>query len=218
MALTLPQAITEVRNCLNEDISVFWSDTEIEGWIKEGCKDFSTKSLMIEDDLDITLVTDQIIYTSSDEAKIASILEPYTALYNDGSDNWNGILKAHPRMIGNESMNKPGRTRYYSLHNKKIYVWPPPSASIVGSGAYIKILYAMETDDITQFTDEYQHFPIWYAKAMALYKDRRHAEGSSYMSLYSASTSFEREDKHNREQDTLDMFKIKPKGGERGAA
>jgi hypothetical protein len=218
MALTLSQAITEVRNGLNEDISVFWSDTEIEGWLKEGCKDFSTKSLMIEDDLDIILATNKIIYTSSDEPKIASILEPYAGLYNDGSSNWNGIIKAHPRMIGNESMNKSGRTRYYSLHNKKIYIWPPPSSTIVGAGAYIKLLYAMETDDITLFKDEYQHIPIWYAKAMALFKDRRHAEGSSYMALYSSSSSFEREDKHGREQDSLDMFKIKPRGGERGAA
>jgi hypothetical protein len=76
----------------------------------------------------------------------------------------------------------------------------------------------METDNIVSLKDEYQQIPIWYAKAMALYKDRRHQEGSSYMTLFMSSSNFEREDKHGREQDTLDMFKIKPKGGERGAA
>lgn len=218
MALTLANAITDVRNALNEDIEVFWSDTEITNWIKEGCRDFSTKSLMIEDELDITLVAGQIVYSSGDSAEIADIIEPYTCLYNDGSNNWSGILKAHPRMIGNESVNTAGRTRYYSLHNRKIYIWPAPTAAMVAAGATLRILYAKETDDITVFPDEFQHYPILYARAMALYKDRRHQEASSYMALYSASAAFERQDKHGREQDTLDMFKVKPKGGERGAA
>ena len=218
MALTLNQAIAQVRDNLNEDTSVFWSDAEITQWIQEGCRDFSSKSLMVESDGDVDLVANQIVYSSSDAAFIGSILEPYAVLYNDGLDNWKGIIKAHPRMIGNEATNTSGEPRYYSLHRRKIYIWPKPTAAMVAAGAYLRILYAMETDDITEFTDEYQHIPMLYAQARCLYKDRRFSEGNSIMSLYSAFTNFERQDKHGREQDTLDMFKIKPKGGERGAA
>lgn len=218
MALTLANAVTDIRSFLNEDTEVFWSDTEIENWIKEGCRDFSSKSLMVEASGDITLATGQIAYDSSDEAFIGDVLEPYAALYNDGSDNWKGILKAHPRMIGNEAVNTAGETKYYSLHNRTIYIWPPPTLAMVTAGAYIMLLYAMETDDITAIKDEYQHIPMLYARAMCLYKDKKFAEANAMMALYGTYTNFERQDKHGREQDTLDMFKIKPKGGERGAA
>lgn len=218
MSLTLSQAITGVRNMLNEATSVFWSDTEIQSWIEEGCKDFSSKSLMVESDGDVTLVANQVVYDSSDAAFISTILEPYAALYNDGSDNWKGMLKIQPRMIGNEATNKAGPSKNYALHNKKIYIWPAPTAAMIAAGATIRILYAKQTNDITALTDEYQHIPMLYAKAMCLYKDRRFQEGNSMMSLYSSFVSFERGDKHNREVDSLDMFKVKPKGGQNGAA
>ena len=160
MALSLANAISDIRSFLNEDTEVFWSDAEITLWIKEGCRDFSTKSLMIESSGDIALVANQMVYSSADESFIGDLLEPYAALYNDGSNNWKGILKAHPIMIGNESVNAPGETRYYSLHGRKIYIWPAPTAAMVAAGAYITILYAKETDDITAIADEYQHIPM----------------------------------------------------------
>lgn len=217
MALTLNQAIAQVRDSLNEDTEVFWSDAEITQWIQEGCRDFSSKSLMVEADGTVTLVANQIVYSSVDAAFLGDLLEPYAILYNDGSANYKGIIKGHPRMIGNEATNTAGATKYYSIHNRKLYIWPKPTAAMVAAGATLSVLYAKETDDITVLNDEYQHFPILYAKAMCLYKDRRYMEGNSMMSLYSSYTNFERQDKHGREQETLDMFKVKPRGGERGA-
>jgi hypothetical protein len=217
MALSLVQAIAQVRDSLNEDVSVFWSDAEITQWLQEGSRDFSSKSLMVEDDDSITLVANQIIYTSGDAGFLADVLEPYAVLYNDGSNNYKGIIKGHPRMIGNEATNTAGATKYYSIHNRKLYIWPKPTAAMVTAGATLLMLYAKETDDITVLSDEYQHFPILYAKAMCLYKDRRFQEGNAMMALYSSYTNFERQDKHGREQETLDMFKVKPRGGERGA-
>ena len=218
MSLSLSQAVTGVRSMLNEATSVFWSDTEIQTWIQEGCIDFSSKSLMVEDDDDITLVANQIIYDSSDAAFISTVLEPYAALYNDGSNNWKGLIKIQPRMIGNEATNKAGPSKNYALHNKKIYIWPAPTAAMVSAGATIRILYAKLTNDITVLTDEYQHIPMLYAKAMCLYKDRRFNDGNDMMALYSSFAGFERNDKHNRETDSLDMFKVRPRGGQNGAA
>jgi hypothetical protein len=217
MAIDITEAILRVRSFLNEPISVFWSDAELLDWITEGCLDFSSKSLLIEDSLTLPLVAGQIIYTSADVAAIASILEPYACLYNDGLNNWKGIIKMHPRMIGNESVNTPGDPRYYALHHSSIYVWPAPTAAMVVAGAYLNILHAKLTDDIADIHDEYQHIPLLYAKAKAKYKDQKFAEANTLMTLYMSAASFERQDKHGREEDSLDMFKIKAKGGQQGA-
>lgn len=218
MALTLATARGQVRNFLNEANAVFWTDTEIDDWIKEGCVDFSSKSLLVESSLTITLVAGQITYTSADTAAIANILESYSCLYNDGLNNWKGIIKMHPRMIGNESVNTSGDPRYYALHDNTIWIWPAPTAAMVTAGATLKLLYATVTDDITAINYEFQHMPVIYAMAKCKYKDQKFAEGNSLMTTYLGSASFERQDKHGREEDSLDMFKIKAKGGQQGAS
>jgi len=214
MSLTAGQALTQVRNFLNEPVQVYWTDTEIANWIEEGCRDFSSKSLMIEDTMQVTLVTNQIQYTSSDVAALSTIIEPYSCLYNDGVNNWKGIIKMHPRMIGNEATNASGEPKYYALHHSSIYLWPPPSSTVVAGGAYLKILYAKVTSDIAIVHDEYQHLPIIYACAKCKYKDQKFAEGNALMTYYLNTTAFERQDKHSREEDSLDMFKIKPRGAQ----
>jgi hypothetical protein len=218
MALTLTTARSQVRNLLNEQNAVFWTDPEIEDWIKEGCVDFSSKSLLVESSLTITLVAGQITYTSVDNSGIATVLESYSCLYNDGVGNWKGIIKIHPRMIGNESVNTAGEPRYYALHDNTIWLWPAPTASMVTAGAYLKLLYAGVTDDIATINYEFQHMPIMYAAAKCKYKDQKFAEGNALMTTYLGSASFERQDKHGREEDSLDMFKIKAKGGQQGAS
>lgn len=217
MSLTLSDSISQIRGFLNEATSLFWTDGEITYWIQEGCRDFSSKSLMVEGTLDITLVAGQILYTSADVAAIATVLEAYTCLYNDGSNNWKGIIKIHPRMLGNEATNAAGDTKYYALHDSSIWIWPAPTAAMVTASAYLRLLYSKTTNDITAVHDEYQHLPLLYAKAMAKYKDQKFSEGNALMTLYMSSTAFERQDKHAREEDTLDMFKIKKAGGQQGA-
>jgi hypothetical protein len=204
MSLTLSTAIAQVRSALNEPTAVFWSDAEITAWIQEGVKDFSTKTLMVEAEATITLSTGVINYA------VAACLEPYAALYNN-----KGLIKAHPRIIGNEATNTPGPPKYYSLFNRKLWVWPPPSA--VENSTSITLLYSKQTDDIILVTDEYQHIPLYYALAKAKFKDKMFAEGAAYMGMFTSFCSFERNDKHGREQDSLDMFKIKTKGDASGA-
>lgn len=218
MSLTLSTATTQVRDILNEDTSVFWSDTEIQQWIQEGVMDFSSKSLMIEAEGTITLAASKLSYSSSDAAFLSSIIEPYAALYTDSTGLYKGLIKVHQRMIGNEATNTTGAPKYYALHNHKIYIWPKTSATVVAASGSILLLYAKATNDITLVPDEYQHIPLFYAAARCKYKDQKFAEGNAFMSIYSAGTNFERSDKHAREEDTLDMFKVKPKGGQRGSA
>lgn len=216
MSLTLNQAITAVRNVLNEDVAVFWSDAEITSWIQEACRDFSSKSLMVETSISIPLQASKLYYYSADVADIASIIEIYAILYKNGSD-YKAIIKSHPRIIGNEATNTAGAAKFYAWHNKRIYVWPLTSATVVAAGATLEVLASKLTDDITVIQDEYQHIPLLYARAVAKYKDRLSAEGDSWMNLYNQYVGFERQDKHAKELDTLDMFKVKSRGGERAA-
>jgi hypothetical protein len=211
MSIDITEAILQVRQFLNEPLPVFWSDEELLDWIKEGCTDFSSKSLMVETNMTVTLIENQIKYT------VTGVLEPYACLYNDGYNNWKGVMKVHPRVIGNESVNTAGDTRYYSLFHNSLYVWPPPSQTVVAAGAYLDLFCSVRTNDIADIHDEYQHIPLLYAKAQAKYKDQKFAEANTLMTVYMSAASFERQDKHAREEDSLDMFKIKAKGGQQGA-
>jgi hypothetical protein len=66
MALTLSQATTEVRDMLNEENAVFWSDSQLQKWIAEGAELVSSKAKLVDADDSITLVANQLLYTSSD--------------------------------------------------------------------------------------------------------------------------------------------------------
>lgn len=214
MSLTLSNAITEVRSNLNEATAVFWSDTEITNWIKEGVRLFSSKTLMVEDTQVIDpMIASQLSYSSSDETWIGDIIEPYTALYYDGTSKYKGLIKIHPRQIGNLALGTDGPPKYYCMHDRKIYIFPMTSAAVVAAGGTVTFLFAKETDDITVVTDEYQHLPIIYATAKAKQKDQKFGEAGGLMAQYFQEIGFERNDKHAREVDSLDKFRIPGRGG-----
>jgi hypothetical protein len=214
MALTLSDATIEVRDNLNEATAVFWSDAQIQKWIKEGTRIFSSKTLMVEDTQDIDpLIANQLSYSSSDETWIGDMMEAYAALYNDGSTGYKGLIKIHPRQLGNLATKTSGPTKYFCQHNRKIYLWPLPNATVVAAGAKITFLFAKETDDITALTDEYQHLPIIYATAKCKQRDMKFAEASSLLGQFYQEINFERQDKHARETDSIDKFRIPVRGG-----
>lgn len=217
MALTLANAITEVRYQLNEPSPAFWSDAEITAWIKEGTRIFSSKTLMVEDTQDITLEANKLKYTSSDAAWIANIIEPYAMIYDDQSNNYKGLIKIHPRQIGNVATFTASDPKYYMLHDRQIYIWPLTTAAIVSAGGTVSVLYAKETDDITDLTDEYQHLPILYATSLAKRKDQKFAEATNIMQQFLNEVNFERKDKHSREVDSVESFAIPNRGGDVGA-
>ena len=181
MSLTLAQSITEVRDILNEASAVFWTDSQITKWIQEGTRIFSSKTLLVEDTQTLTtaeLTAAQLVYTSSDESWIGDCLEIYAAIYYDGTSAYKGLIKIHPRQIGNLATSTAGPTKYYCLFDRNIYLWPPPSAT-TAAAAEISFLFAKETDDITAVQDEYQHLPIIYALSKAKKKDQKFAEAAT---------------------------------------
>jgi hypothetical protein len=213
MSLSLAQSIVEVRDVLNESAAIFWTDAQITKWIQEGTRIFSSKTLLVEDtqvlDPPITLT---LAYTASDETWIGDVLEIYAAIYDDGSQGYKGLVKVHPRQIGNLATRTAGPPKYYCFFDRSIYIWPLPSAAVIANGQ-ISFLIAKETDDITAIEDEYQHLPIIYATAKAKQMDQKFGEASSLLAQFYQELQFERNDKHARETDSLDKFKIPAKGG-----
>ena len=217
MSITLSDAITQVRGVLNEASAAFWTDAEITYWIQEGTRIVSSKTLMVEDDQTISpLIANQLSYSSSDETWIADMIEPYAAIYDDGSNAYKGLIKVHPRQIGNVATFTAGAPKYYSLHNRQLFVWPLASAAVAAAGS-IRVLFAKETDDITALTDEYQHLSVEYATSKAKQKDQKFAEANALMQTFNNDVNFERADKHVRETDSIESFRIPRKGGGGGA-
>lgn len=214
MAHTLATSIVEVRNILNEKNAVFWTDTEISDWIKEGTRIFSSKTLMVEDTQIIDpLIEAQLSYSISDETWIGDMIEPYSAISFNGTNKYKGLMKIHPRQIGNLALGTAGPPKYYCMHDRKLYIFPLTSAAVVALGTTITFLYSKETEDITDITDEYYHLPIVYASARAKQKDQKYAEANSLFAQFYQEVNFERQDKHAREVDSLDKFKVPITGG-----
>ena len=208
MSLTLANGITQVRAALNEVTASYWTDAEITFWIQEGCRVFSSKTLMVEDTQDIDpLVAAQLSYDSSDETWIADIIEPYSAIYFDGGSKYKGLIKIEPKMIGNLATFTSGSPKYYCMHDRSIYIFPLASATVAAAGS-VTMLFSSITDDITVLTDEYQHLPIIYATAKAKQKDQSFGEAASLLAQFYQEVEFERKDKHTREKDSLDAFKV----------
>lgn len=215
MAYTLATAVTQVRSLLNEDTAVFWTDTELENWIKEGCLAWSSGSLTVESSFELTLIANQLSYSSSDDANIANVLEIHSAYYDDQSNNYKALIKGTSKNLGHVATSTAGAPKYIFLHNRKLYIWPLTTAAIVSAGGTVHVLFSKETDDITALNDEFQIWPIHFSAAKALQKDRRYAEASMHMNQFYTMLNFERGDKYIREVDAESDFLIPKSKGRR---
>jgi len=191
----------------------FWSDDEIENWIAEGTRVFSSKTLLVQA---VSTISPMILatpyYDSVDETFLANILDIQAIIYNI-STSYKGLVKIHPRQIGNLVKSAvTGPPKYYCLFEKKLYVFPLASATEVASGT-LDVLYSALTGTFTEIKEEYQHLPITYATAKALQKDQKFGQAGVLMQQFYQEISFERSDKYNIEVNTIDDFKIKATAG-----
>lgn len=217
MSLTLSDAVSEVRSNVNETTAAYWSDAEIETWVKQGCRIFSSESLMVEgtEDLD-PLIANQLSYDSSDESWIGTAAYLHTAIYYDGGTKYKGLIKVQPHQIGNVATFTSGAPKYVCFFDHKIYVWPLTTAAIVSANGIITFLIAKETNDITEIQDQYQYIPILYATAKAKQKDRKFTEAGTLMKEFEQKTVFERKDKLHQKVTGVGDFAIPGKGNDNG--
>lgn len=208
MALTVAEMTTEVRALINEESASFWSDTEIENWIKQGTIDISCKLLSAEQESTITLATNQWIYTSSDESWIGDLLRSKDVYFTDSSGNIYGLQRIRIKNIGHlEVKQTANRPKYFVEVNRKFYVWPKPSSN--ENGQDLTVVHAYETDDATALKDEHQHLVILFAAARAKTKDRAFNDAALMMQEYRSGIQFERQDKYDFGVDPTEVFRLR---------
>jgi hypothetical protein len=196
MSYTLAQAVTQVRYLINEESADFWSDTEIEEWIKQATITLSTTLLSAETESTVTMASNQFVYSSSDEAWLADLLKVKAAYYTDGSSNVYGMQRIELDMFGHTMhFQSTGRPIHYYESNRKFYVCPKPGTTEVGDA--ITVLHSYETDAIANLRDEHQPLTFLYAASKAKSKDRQHQEAALYMTQFMGAINFERQDKYD---------------------
>jgi len=205
LAYTLSQCVTEVRSLINESTAGFWSDTEIENWIKEGTLDLSTKLLCFESEETISLVTDQWIYTSSDESWLGDLLKTKGCYYDDGT-TVRGLQRIDIQKFGHVQ-NTTGNPTHFFENNRKFYISPTPT--VTQNGNDITVICSSETDDITDLRDEHQTIVFLFATAKAKAKDRMFQESALYLTQYMNTINHERKDKYDYGSEPFSNFTLK---------
>lgn len=203
---SLAEAVTEVRTLINEPTARFWTDTEIENWIKEGCVDVCAKTLCYKAVDNSKAITNSMIeyLVPTDAFKILSC-EFYDSQASPVT--YTGLTRMHPRQIGNEQPTSDGDPEWWYHYADRIGIYPVPSS--VHANDRLIVHYALSDDDITNIPDRYQTFVINYAAAMALLKRRRNQAAMALYASYLNSVKFARLDLENLEAvETLDMVRV----------
>lgn len=203
---SLSEVLTEVRAIIKEPTELFWRDTEINNWAKEGVVDICAKTLCYK-----AIDSSQAFTNSMIEYPVPTLAFKILSceFYDSQASpvSYRGLIRIHPRQIQHETPFEPGDPGYWYHFADRIGIYPVP-ASTNGSDRLI-IHYALTTDDITNLPDRFQTFVIYYAAAMALFKRRKNQGAVTLYSSYLNSVKFARIDLENLEAvDTKDQQNV----------
>jgi len=208
MAYTLANAITEIRALINEDTPAFWSDDDITEWIKQGCLDWSEKSLLHIAEDTITLVASQHQYTTSTDSHIGNAIRTIHAEYGDVA--LQRITYEQLRGHNAAALGSSKTPRYYfDLYDETVftfYVNPTPSATEAGNN--ITCYFAKRTDDFTKIPYEYQPHIFLFAASKAKIRERQYQEATIYYQQYINNITFARQDSLQRGITPTNSFRI----------
>lgn len=209
MAYTLATAVTEVRALINEATASYWTDSELQEWIKQGCLDWCEKTLLLTKDDTITLATDTYSYTTSGSSYIDSAHMVTYAEYN------NVALQrvSQEQMRGHNAMKLASdpAPKYYTETwdgtDLAVLIGPTPSATY--NGQTVTVEFAMVTDDITELPYQFQQHVFLYAASKAKNKERQYGEARLWWQQYQNNVSFARRDSAEHGQKPTDDFRIR---------
>lgn len=204
MAYTAATLRTEVRALLNESTGAFWSDTEIDEWVKQGCLDLSTKVHAYVTEQTFNLATSQFKYTSTDGAWIANLVRCKHVWWKDAA-NAKALQRMEFEKLGHQQVNTAGPPRWYCEERQNIWIWPVPT--VTENATTIYCLASQATDDITNIRYEYQPLVTLFAASLAKMKDRKYAEASLFQQMYLNSINYERQDKFDLGEDPSEKFR-----------
>ena len=209
MAFTEATSITEIRALLNEPSPSYWSDTEITNWLKQGCLDWTEKSLLLIKDDTIALVNSQYQYTTSTNSFITNAVRTLHAEYNNRAlqrVNFEQLRGHNAVALSSDKTPK----HYYDQYNGTtftFYVAPTPSGAEGGNN--VTVQFACKTDDITEIPYEYQQVIFLFVVSRAKIKERQHQEATAVWQQYINNIMFSRKDSLEHGIQPIDTFRIK---------
>jgi len=178
-------ARTQVRALINETTASFWTDTEIDNWIKEATEAISSRALCIQDTDTFLLVTSQYEYTdlvTNGAAGVTDIVKVWGAIYLNPDDEYIGLKRIEPFQVSDLPHMKAGPPKYYYHFDDKIGIFPLPASG--QNGDSVKIYFSIQSQTIGDLPNEYQALTFLYAASMAYKKEHRYAESDKFYQMY----------------------------------
>jgi hypothetical protein len=182
---TAATAREQVRMLLNETTSMFFTDTEIDNWIKEATENISARALCIQDTDTFLLTTGTYEYTdlvTNGASAVTDIVKVWGCVYLNPDDEYIGLKRIHPRQIADLQHMKAGPPVYYYHFDNKIGVFPLPSSG--QNGDSVKVYFSKQSQTVGDLPNEYQPLTFWYAAAMAHMRRGDKATGDKLYQMY----------------------------------
>jgi len=206
--LSATEALQEVRALLNESTAGFWTDEEINNWVIQGSADAALKGLGVIKQDTIALVAATMTYTAMTTAGaggVAKICRVIGAAYDT---TYKGLLRVNPIGLLHYPNKTAGPPDYYFHLNTVFGVYPIPTSSEATKN--VTVWYSETADDIADLPLYHQHFPIWYATAMAFAKAGKGTAANYWMNLYLQGITAARNDLYDPVPDSEDKMYLQP--------
>ena len=183
---TQATARTQVRSILGESSESFWLDSELNGWLSEAAQDLSARALCVQKTADVTLVTGTVEYDTEDYT-IRILGAYYVSPDIEGvAQGYIGLKRINLNQIADLPHTTPGPPKYFYRYSQdgggKIGVLPLPTAT--ENAQIVKVIYAAQTNTITEIPQLFQSATIWYCVSMAFKKEHRYAESDKFYQMY----------------------------------
>jgi hypothetical protein len=182
---TAATAREQVRMLLSETTSQFFTDTEIDNWVKEATENISARALCFQDSDTFLLTTSTYEYTdlvTNGSAAVTDIVKVWGCVYLNPDDEFIGLKRIHPSQIADLQHMKPGPPVYYYHFDDKIGIFPIPAAG--QNGDSVKIYFSKQSQTIGDLPNEYQPLTFWYAASMAYMKRGNSALADKFYQMY----------------------------------
>lgn len=192
-------ARAQVRSILGEATASFWTDAEINAWLVEAAQDLSARTLCIQKTADLTLATGTVEYATEDYT-IKILGAYYVSPDIEGeAQGYIGLKRIDLSQIADLPHMTAGPPKYFYRYSEdgtgKIGIMPLPTAT--ENAQVVKVIYAAQTNTITEIPQLLQSATIWYAAAMAYKKEHRFAESDKFYQMYLQKLQSLRSDIYN---------------------
>jgi len=187
---TVATAREQVRNLLSERSNGYFTDTEIDNWVKEAVEDVSTRTECVQVSDTIALVTGQYEYaTTVGSVSVVDIINVSGMVYVVSTDitgntlqDYIGLRRISTEEIASLPMIESGPPRYFYHYADKIGILPVPTAT--ENAQVVRAYFSKQSQTIGDLPNQYQSLTFWYAAAMAYKKQGKVDDANKMMELY----------------------------------